>query len=280
MSGLVLSLFPGVGLLDRAFEEEGFCVVRGPDVLWGGDVFRFHPPPGRFDGLIGGPPCQTFSSLANLVRAMGREPRFGNLIPEFERCVREAQPAWFLMENVRAAPPATVEGYDAHTFLWNNAWTGEPQSRLRRFTFGARTGAGLDLRRWIRPAALEAMESAVALVRHPVLHRERERARVKTSAVVADLRATPVRIGGSGKVKKNTVTSNVGGNSYRRTRYTIGEACELQGLPADFLEDAPFTAEGKLKAIANGVPLALGRAIAGAVRQALAQPLPLAGGGG
>jgi hypothetical protein len=32
---LVLSLFPGIGLLDMAFEEEGFCVVRGPDLLWG-----------------------------------------------------------------------------------------------------------------------------------------------------------------------------------------------------------------------------------------------------
>jgi hypothetical protein len=27
---MVLSLFPGVGLLDRAFEDCGFCVVRGP----------------------------------------------------------------------------------------------------------------------------------------------------------------------------------------------------------------------------------------------------------
>ncbi len=28
---LILSLFPGIGLLDRAFELEGFCVVRGRD---------------------------------------------------------------------------------------------------------------------------------------------------------------------------------------------------------------------------------------------------------
>ena len=33
---LVLSIFPGIGLLDMAFEEEGFCIVRGPDLLWGG----------------------------------------------------------------------------------------------------------------------------------------------------------------------------------------------------------------------------------------------------
>jgi DNA (cytosine-5)-methyltransferase 1 len=36
VSGLVLSLFPGIGLFDMAFEAEGFCVVRGPDLLWGG----------------------------------------------------------------------------------------------------------------------------------------------------------------------------------------------------------------------------------------------------
>lgn len=89
---LVLSLFPGIGLLDRAFEEEweGCCVVRGPDLLWGGDIHRFHPPSGRFDGIIGGPPCQCFSSLANLVRATGKTVA-PNLIPEFERCVGEAE---------------------------------------------------------------------------------------------------------------------------------------------------------------------------------------------
>lgn len=82
---LVLSLFPGIGLLDRAFEAEGFTVVRGPDVIWGGDIREFHPPAGKFDGIIGGPPCQMFSSLARLIRANGHEPKFGNLIPEFER---------------------------------------------------------------------------------------------------------------------------------------------------------------------------------------------------
>lgn len=70
----------------------------------------FHPPAGKFDGVIGGPPCQAFSSLANLVRARGCEPRYGNLIPEYERVVREAEPRWFIMENVRAAPVPEVAG--------------------------------------------------------------------------------------------------------------------------------------------------------------------------
>src|SRR5262245_61567505 len=111
--GLVLSLFPGIGLLDMAFELEGFCVVRGPDVLWGGDVRTFHPPAGKFDGVIGGPPCQTFSAAAWLRRKV-QNPI--NLIPEFERCVSEAAPKWFLMENVRRAPLPNVCGYEVHAF--------------------------------------------------------------------------------------------------------------------------------------------------------------------
>ena len=93
---LVLSLFPGLGLLDAAFEEAGFCVVRGPDLIWGGDVHRFHPPAGRFDGVIGGPPCQTHSN-ASEIRGTSKV----DLIPEFIRVVEAAKPAWTVMENVR-----------------------------------------------------------------------------------------------------------------------------------------------------------------------------------
>lgn len=38
----------------------------------------------------------------------------------------------------------------------------------------------------------------------------------------------------------------------------------------DFLDECPFTAEGKLKAVANGVPVPMGRALARALKEALA----------
>lgn len=127
---LVLSLFPGIGLLDMAFEAEGFCVVRGPDLLWGGDVRRFHPPAGRFDGVIGGPPCQPFSQAV-----IGHDPTHENLIPEFERIIAEARPAWWLMEEVPDAPlPAGT--------VWSqvlDAWDfGAQQTRRRRFSSNLR----------------------------------------------------------------------------------------------------------------------------------------------
>lgn len=95
---LVLSLFPGIGLLDRAFEELGFCVVRGPDILWGGDVRTFHPPARCFDGLIVGPPCQTHST-ASAIRGTDAI----DLIPEYLRVWEECGRPWSVMENVNGA---------------------------------------------------------------------------------------------------------------------------------------------------------------------------------
>lgn len=78
----------------------GFCVVRGPELLLGQDIRGFHIPPGRFDGIIGGPPCQAFSQAAiSGTKAV-------NLIPEFVRLVEEGSPRWAVMENVPAARTA------------------------------------------------------------------------------------------------------------------------------------------------------------------------------
>lgn len=224
MDQLVLSCFPGIGLLDRAFEEEGFCVVRGPDLLWGGNIKTFHPPAGKFDGVIGGPPCQIFSILRHLNPLSGQKQ--GNLIPEFERVLTEAQPEWFLMENVSAAPLPVVQGYLIWDAEIDNRWVGGEQQRRRRFSFGTRDGRALA----VDVVALEHPEHAVSV------------------------------LAGHGPLGKGR------GHSVRRP---IEEAARLQGLPANFLADAPFTMAGKYQLIGNGVPLPTGRAIARAVKRAL-----------
>lgn len=124
---LVLSLFPGIGLLDRAFEEEGFCVVRGPDLLWGGDVKRFHPPARKFAGVIGGPPCKGESNLVHLNGNVGHTLR-----DEFMRVVYEAEPSWWLMEAVKAHQSLSMSA-DHKVFKLNNRWLGHEQRRVRYF---------------------------------------------------------------------------------------------------------------------------------------------------
>lgn len=238
---LVLSVFPGIDLLGRAFEEEGFCVVRGPDLLWGGDIRTFHPPAGRFEGIIGGPPCQHFSRLRHLVEHNGHKLA-PNMIPEYERVVSEAQPDWFLMENVPEAPEPRIVGYCTDAVIFNNRWTGAEQNRVRRFTFG--TPDGRSIRPYLEVVALEAVEWEPAVLAH------------------GGGRPAPVAIGGTGKIKPRARDIGFQTAAYFR------RACGLQGLPEGY--DLPgFTVEAKVRALGNGVPLPMGRAIARAVKRAL-----------
>lgn len=144
MSELVLSLFPGIGLLDRGFEQAGFAVVRGPDLIWGGDVRRFHVPAGKFDGVFGGPPCQEFSQAKN---GQERSDYGLEMLGEFERVVLEAEPIWWLMENVARVPDVKIAGYNWQRLdVWAHEF-GVNQRRLRHFQFGSRDGTVLVLPR-------------------------------------------------------------------------------------------------------------------------------------
>jgi DNA (cytosine-5)-methyltransferase 1 len=241
---LVLSLFPGIGLLDMAFEEEGFCVVRGPDLLWGGDVRTFHPPAHKFDGVIGGPPCQAFSRLRHIVEANGYQTA-PNLIPEFERVVSEAGPSWFLMENVPDAPMPRVSCYFNQAAIVCDHWVGGETSRERRFTYGATE----------RFAGRFEVETLALHIPDPA------------RAVTCDARQGPVAIGGSGKRK------GLGGDLPRSGKAeSIDTMAELQGLPSEFIarlrEHGAFTSSAIKRGIGNGVPLPMGRAVAKAVKKA------------
>lgn len=61
--------------------------------------------PGGLDLLIGGPPCQTFSTTGR--RATVQDPR-GTLLWHFLRFVQDLQPKLFLMENVRGLMSAAL----------------------------------------------------------------------------------------------------------------------------------------------------------------------------
>lgn len=133
---LVLSLFPGIDLLGRGFEQEGFCVVRGPDIIYGQDVRDFHVTANKFNGFIGGPPCQEFSSEN---RTPDREKGI-QMLREYLRLVQEGQPDWFLIENVTRVPDVSAQGYTVQRFDLNARECGLKQSRQRHFQFGSRAG--------------------------------------------------------------------------------------------------------------------------------------------
>lgn len=229
----MLSLFPGIGLLDQAFEEEGYCVVRGPDLIWGGDIRTFVPPSGKFDGVIGGPPCQSFSGLGNVNRARwGEDSIMPDMIPDFSRVVELAQPAWFLMENVPGAPAPNVPSYRFVQRICDNRWCGGEQRRRRRFTFGMRDGD--PARFHIQGETFEPVDELPTVV----------------STGQADWKG-----------------------SAQRNRATVEYMAKAQGIDPARFEHSPFTVTELRRAIANGVPMPMGRAVARAVRAAVSEAI-------
>ena len=264
MTSLVLSIFPGLDILGLGFEQEGFCVVQARDIIMGGDVRDFHPPPGRFDGVIGGDPCQSHTALANLVRAKGLIPSFPDMTGEFERVVEEAQPAWFLRENVRQAPHIEPRGYDVRTFVLDHCHLdrgdgeGYDQMRKRRFWFGTRGIRCPELRAFIDFAVnVKGIPSPAVDCGHDYIDAKRNRLRQSVTG-----RHTSKGMGG----KPGETPGNHPGNP---PRYTLDEMLELQGLPPSFFERSPFTVQAKRMLLGNAVALGTARALARAVRRAL-----------
>lgn len=239
--GLVLSLFPGLDLLGRAFEAAGWCVVRGPDVLWAQDVREWTSVSGRFDGVIGGPPCQKFSKLAALVRSQGLTPRFGNLIPEFERVVSEATPSWWLMEEVTGAPLPCIKGYCAESTVLSPRDLGDPQSRDRRITVGVAAGMSMVDLTGRLPALSKSQDAPIPAVTGSGTLWERRPGRLS-------------RPGPTG------TRSWAVAESIARVQGYPGIDKELRGTSL-------WTAKGVCQAIGNGVPRVMGDALATAITE-------------
>lgn len=107
------------------------------------DEFATYKP----DMIIGGPPCQDFSSAGKRDETLGR----ADLTVEFAKIVTEIKPKWFVMENVDRAikSQAYKKAYDI--FCENNygltriildaSYCGVPQSRKRMFLIGELNGS-------------------------------------------------------------------------------------------------------------------------------------------
>ena len=134
---LILSLFPGIDGLGIGFERHGYCVVRGPDKITGGDVREFKAVAG-FEGVIAGPPCQGFSKLNRNPDQYSHE-----MLDETIRVILEAAPDWFLIENVEGVPDVAVDGYITQRFVLDLAWFSD-YGRKRVFQFGSVKGVVLN----------------------------------------------------------------------------------------------------------------------------------------
>ncbi|AZA73767.1 DNA cytosine methyltransferase [Chryseobacterium indoltheticum] len=161
----VVSFFAGAGGLDLGFEQAGF------DVVWANeydkDIWATYEknhthtildkrsivniPSDEVpdcDGIIGGPPCQSWSEAGS---KKGIADKRGQLFYEFMRILADKKPKFFLAENVSGMLlPAHKEalenikqmfteiGYELSFELLNVSDYGVPQDRKRVFFIGYR----------------------------------------------------------------------------------------------------------------------------------------------
>lgn len=172
----IISLFSGCGGLDLGFERAGFDIPVANEfdkTIWA--TFKANHPkthlierdvrqitkedilpylPGEVDGIIGGPPCQSWSEAGTL---KGIDDARGQLFFDYIRILKEFQPKFFLAENVSGMltdrHSEAVKnilnlfekaGYDVSLTLVNAKNYGVAEERKRVFYIGFRKDLHID----------------------------------------------------------------------------------------------------------------------------------------
>ncbi|MBD5410895.1 MAG: DNA cytosine methyltransferase [Treponema sp.] len=170
----VISLFSGCGGLDLGFEKAGFdipianeydstiwetFVLNHPNTkLIKGDIRQINETdfPNDIDGIIGGPPCQSWSEAGAL---RGIDDDRGKLFYDYIRILKSKQPKFFLAENVsgmlanrhKQAVENIIQtfkdcGYNVSITLVNAKDYGVAQERKRVFYIGFRKDLNINFK--------------------------------------------------------------------------------------------------------------------------------------
>lgn len=170
----VISLFSGCGGLDLGFEMAGFDVPVANEydpTIWAtfeanhpktklikGDIRRINAEdfPADVDGIIGGPPCQSWSEAGSL---RGIDDARGQLFYDYIRILVAVKPKFFLAENVSGMlanrHSAAVKnilnmfdeaGYNTTLTLVNAKDYGVAEERKRVFYIGFRKDLHVDFK--------------------------------------------------------------------------------------------------------------------------------------
>ncbi len=194
----IVSFFAGAGGLDLGFENAGFNVLWANEYdkdIW--ETYEKNHPSTKLDrrsivdipsnevpdcdGIIGGPPCQSWSEAGAL---RGIEDKRGQLFFDFIRILEAKQPKFFLAENVSGMllprHSAALEnikelfrnagiGYELSFQLLNASDYNVPQDRKRVFFIGFRKDLKIKFQFPKETFPLINLEQAIGDLRNNVL---------------------------------------------------------------------------------------------------------------
>lgn len=223
------------------------------------DVDEAHRP-----GLIGGPPCQDFSSAGKRVEG-GR----ADLTEKFAGYVRGMQPSFVVMENVARAQHAAAyqraletirgTGYAVDTVVLNASLVGVPQARKRLFAIATRdeptTQAIMDrLREGLSQTPMTLRDyfgnslGTSHVYRHPRSYARRAIFSIDEPSPTIRGVNRPIAPGYPGHPGDSAPIDQA-------RPLTTAERAQVQTFPADYRFCGPVTAQEQL--IGNAVPVRL-----------------------
>lgn len=307
----VVSLFSGGGGLDIGFERAGFgvsvCVDNDPVAcetlrhnrptwpVFCGDIRKFDASSHKGAvGVIGGPPCQGFSTAG---KGDPDDPR--NLLwREWFRVVEAVQPEFVMLENVPGMAHSKNrehlddllehlerDGYRVNYAVLDAADFGVPQRRRRLIVVGGR-GFDIALPKPRAAGHVTVSEAILDLISDDALNHEpnnhaphvverwAQLAPGETDPGYRRARLDPflpsvtIRAGGGYGPKGN----HLGGfhppiHPTLPRQLTVREAARIQAFPDDWEFKGPKTIQGRQ--VGNAVPPPLGEAVAREIMEAL-----------
>ena len=306
----IISLFSGCGGLDLGFERAGFDIPVANEydpTIW--ETYKVNHPstkliegdirnikesdfPNDVDGIIGGPPCQSWSEAGSL---RGINDSRGKLFYDYIRILKSKQPKFFLAENVSGmladrhseAVRNIIEmfkecGYDLTVSLVNAKDYGVPQERRRVFYIGFRRDLGVHFKfpmgstaddkkkLYHNPQAINNNEyftgaySPIFMSRNRVKGWDEQAFTVQASGRQCQLHPQAPKM----KFVEQNKREFVRGKEYLYRRMTIREIARIQGFPDDFKFIYNYT-DDAYKMIGNAVPVNLAYEVAVAIKEAL-----------
>ncbi|MEI7055628.1 DNA cytosine methyltransferase [Nocardioides sp. CCNWLW239] len=301
----VLSLFTGCGGLDLGFEEAGAETIVAVDNdfeacktlrhnrpewnIFEGDIRDYNPAVRDVDIVIGGPPCQGFSSAG---KGDPSDPR-NFLWREYMRVVERVKPRAMVLENVSALThkkngdhltgimtALEAQGYNFTYGVLNAADFGVPQARRRLVVIGLREGvptmpepthAGRHVT--VRQALADLDGNFDEEFSHmPPKHAPHVAARwaeldpgetdpnYRRARLDPDKPSTTIRAGGGYGPKGDHLAGfHPPIHPWQPRQLTVREAARLQSFPDDWAFKGSKTAQGRQ--VGNAVPVKLGEAI-------------------
>lgn len=320
----ILSLFAGAGGLDLGFKNAGFNIVWANEFdkkIW--DTYRHNHKdtyletksitnitndelPTDIDGIIGGPPCQSWSLAGGM---KGIEDKRGALFYDYIRILNHVQPKFFVVENVKGMLSKShieefknilklfescgEEGYDCKYKLLNAVDYKVPQTRERvfivgfrkdlniNFTFPKASTRKLTLEETIKDLSDNAVEFTKGVkiddnneyfegsYSSIFMSRNRRRSYEEQSFTIqASGRHAPIHPSSPEMIKLEKDKFIFNGSDEDVRRLSVRECARIQTFPDDFKFIYDNINDG-YKMIGNAVPVKLSEAIAKQIKKTI-----------